>query len=409
LNPVIVIPSYWALTVGPTQIGEEGIYDFATPIAKPLPELQTCLESLESVRGVLRVVILLVAPPEQEESARARVDGICRQHRDLNPLVIGSREARYVRDSLRRIVPRMANDDAVGLRGYGAIRNLGLAVAAVLGHDVVVFLDDDNVALDENFLIDAVYGLGMENRQSKLVLAKTGRFIDESGSPYADETNHRWCDRWWPKEAEFNQLMRRMLEGRRRISRANDIYHGCFALHVQAFSRVAFDPQITRGEALDYLINLRMQGIDVWFDRDWLVRRTLSEPPSEASKFLQDVYRWTYEKHKVASSKGRIGTVRVTPGSLAPYPRGFVGEDLEGRISKTALARAVAGPERSSYWWIWRHGRKEAEAWAKGLTGSYAKFLTFWPRIIASLWNDGSLGRKLLSSGEPAWLDGEDE
>ena len=54
MNPVIVIPTYWAESDEPSEIGEVGTYDHATPIAKPVPELETCLESLEQVRGVLR-------------------------------------------------------------------------------------------------------------------------------------------------------------------------------------------------------------------------------------------------------------------------------------------------------------------------------------------------------------------
>ena len=45
------------------------------------------------------------------------------------------------------------------LSGYGAIRNLGLLVANVLGFDAVVFLDDDEVVDDPEFLTKAMYGL----------------------------------------------------------------------------------------------------------------------------------------------------------------------------------------------------------------------------------------------------------
>ena len=96
MNPVIVIPSYWSRTDDLVAMGDVGIYDHSTPISKPLPELETCLQSLEQVRGVLRVVVLVVAPPAFDEAARARVDGICRTHPNLNPLVIGRAEAQQI-------------------------------------------------------------------------------------------------------------------------------------------------------------------------------------------------------------------------------------------------------------------------------------------------------------------------
>ena len=90
MNPVVVIPSYWDHAARPGALGERGVYDYTTPIDKPLPELETCLTSLEQVSGVLRVMVLVVAPPDCEEAARARVNSICRAHADLNPLVIGT-------------------------------------------------------------------------------------------------------------------------------------------------------------------------------------------------------------------------------------------------------------------------------------------------------------------------------
>ena len=185
VNPVIVIPSYWSRTDDLVAVGDVGIYDHSTPISKPLPELETCLQSLEQVRGVLRVIVLVVAPPAYADSARARVDGICRQHPNLNPLVIGQPEAQEVMRLVERVAPGLEGEPC-SLRGYGAIRNMGLAVAAALGHDVVVFLDDDEIALNEDFLIDAVYGIGLETRQGLPIQAKSGYYLDREDSPYAD-------------------------------------------------------------------------------------------------------------------------------------------------------------------------------------------------------------------------------
>ena len=86
MNPAIVIPTYWA-----NDPSQPGVYDHATAVDEPLPELARCLDSLDDVCGVIRVIVLLVAPPEAEASARARIQAIVREHADLNPLVIGSK------------------------------------------------------------------------------------------------------------------------------------------------------------------------------------------------------------------------------------------------------------------------------------------------------------------------------
>ncbi|MBP3894010.1 MAG: glycosyltransferase [Atopobiaceae bacterium] len=403
MNPVIVIPSYWSRTDDPVAVGDVGIYDHSTPISKPLPELETCLQSLEQVRGVLRVVVLVVAPPAFAESARARVDGICRMHPSLNPLVVGRREAQEVIRLVTKVAPNL-DGEPCSLRGYGAIRNMGLAVAAALGHDVVVFLDDDEVVLDENFLIDAVYGIGLETRQGLPIQAKSGYYLDRDDSPYASTDKPVWYDRWWSKRKEFNEWMTRALSGTR-ISRSNYVCGGCFAVGAEAFCSVAFDPLITRGEDFDYLLNLRMYGFDVWFDNQWKVRHLPPEVPSHAARFLQNVYRWNYEVKKLEASHDIISLRHVTPESLQPYPANWLNEDiLRKRIFRTALARTIVSDEHKEYFEVLVHGRREAERWAASVARDYFAFQTYWPRIMASLWEDKTLARalKLLGSPKPA-------
>lgn len=400
MNPVIVIPSYWTERDLPASFGEVGAYDHATPIDKPLPELETCLDSLESVRGVLRVAVLVVSPPECEAGARARVDGICRTHPNLNPLVVGGPEARLVRRAIARVAPSM-DVEAVSLRGYGAIRNMGLAVAAILGHDVVVFLDDDEVAVDESFLIDAVYGLGMETRQGLTIDAKSGYYVDRDGSPFASAGAPRWSERHWSKREAFNRWMDKALSGTR-ISRSNVVCGGCFAVGATAFSSVAFDPTITRGEDLDYLLNLRMTGHDVWFDNQWHVRHLPPEIPSRAARFMQDVYRWEYEVEKLRVSNAAIGMRQVRPESLMPYPAPWISPEVSRRIARTSLRRAITSDEHLAYLGIWLRGRHRAKAWARRVGGSYFAFQTYWPKIMGTLWDDRLLAERIRATGEPA-------
>ena len=317
MNPVVVIPSYWDRSARPGALGERGVYDYTTPIDKPLPELEVCLSSLDRVSGVLRVIVLVVAPSDCEEAARARVNAICRAHADLNPLVIGPQEAAHVERAVGRVAHHVTGE-TVSLRGYGAIRNMGLAVAAVLGHDVVVFLDDDEVAPGEDFLTKAVWGLGSLTRQNLQVLVKSGFFVDELGSPYA-EPSGEWSEKYWSKAADFNRVMERAQTSSSRITRSNHLCGGCCALHAAAFSKVPFDPYITRGEDLDYMLDLRANGMDVWFDNEWYVQ---ANPPEEMagapSVFMQDVHRWLYEYRKLDAMNARRDLRTITPESLMP-------------------------------------------------------------------------------------------
>lgn len=403
MNPVIVIPSYWDRSTRPGPLGERGVYDYTTPIDKPLPELEVCLSSLEHVSGVLRVIVLVVAPQDCEEAARARVNSICRAHADLNPLVIGAREASHVERAVSRMAHHVAGE-TVSLRGYGAIRNMGLAVAAILGHDVVVFLDDDEVALGEDYLTKAVWGLGSLTRQNLQVLVKSGFFIDELGSPYA-EPSGAWSEKYWSKAADFNRVMERAQTSASRITRSNHLCGGCCALHAAAFSKAPFDPYITRGEDLDYVLNVRAMGMDVWFDNEWCVQ---SQPPEEMagapSLFMQDVHRWLYEYRKLDAMNARRDLHTITPESLMPYPAPWLSSGVRRRVFRTALRRFLTGPERLAYLRILVRGRFDADRFARSASSRYLSFAMVWPTIVAALWEDRVIASAILQTGEVAPL-----
>ena len=327
MNPVVVIPSYWADdgadAAGPAR------YDHATPLDAEKPELDACLASLASVPDMCRVAVLAVCPLAVTAQVRSRIEKIAAGHPSLDVVVVTNAEAARVMGRIEEIAPDVSGE-TVSLRGYGAIRNMGLAVAAILGHDVVVFLDDDEVVLDGRFLEQALHGLAHQTRQGLPILAKSGYFYDRGGSPYARKEKVRWCDRWWTKRQEFNEWMRRALSTTR-ISRSNYACGGLMALHARAYTRVAFDPYITRGEDMDYLFNLRMQGLDMWFDNAWAVRHLPPRRESSAPRFMQDVYRWYYEQAKIADSNGRQDTHQVTASSLMPYPGKWLSPELESR------------------------------------------------------------------------------
>ncbi len=405
MNPAIVIPTYWTADSSAVES-----YDHTTPVSAKEPDLARCLESLEQVKGVMRTFILLVAPPGVEGAARKRVDEIAGAHPGLNPLVIGREEARPIQNAVVNCAPRLSGE-AVGLRGYGAIKNMGLLCCAVFGHDVAVFLDDDEVVLNDQFLIDAVYGLGQLTKQNLPVVAKTGYWVDKEGnylskgnpSPTGKKT---WEDKYWNKSDDFNDWMRHAL-ATTRISRSNTMYGGCMSIHAEAFSRVGFDPYITRGEDLDYLFNLRLYGMDVWFDNHWRVLHLPPATPDPANRFRQNIYRWMYEREKLGYASAKIDLKQVTPQSLMPYPGRFLTSDLESNIRRTALFRALKYQNHKEYFQIFIRGVDEARVYAQRYVEDYLTFQSFWPGIVSTLWESRPLEEYIYEHGFPEALKQE--
>ena len=387
LRATIVIPTYWAS--GADGLQSPGAYDHATELGDPNPELERCLASLEQVRDLVRIILLVVCPVSATVEVSRRVAEIVGAHPKLSITTVTNVEAARIADRIADLAPT-ATGECVSLRGYGAIRNMGLAVAAIFGHDAVIFLDDDEVVLGPDFMRKALYALGQQTRQGLPILAKTGYFYDRAGSPLADESRTGIEHRWWTKRAEFNAWMRRALAATR-ISRSNYVCGGCLALHARAYSRIPFDPFITRGEDLDYLFNLRLHGLDVWFDNRWSVRHLPPAVEQRAPRFMQDVYRWYYERAKLADANRQNDLNSVTPASLMPYPGPWISSELDSRVRKTAIVRTFFTREHRAYWGIWRHGRSNALRYARENTGKYLRFQSFWPAIMEGLWRDAQL------------------
>ena len=158
MNPVIVIPTF----VSARRRKEGGsvltTYDHATPISQP-GELPRLLASLQKVRGAGQIIVLEVSEPSIENQAAEKVQSVVSRFPSLNTVVIGAPELALIQQRMEQLGLGKLQKE-IGLSGYGAVRNLGLVMADVLGFDSVVFLDDDEVVDDADFLQKAMYGLG---------------------------------------------------------------------------------------------------------------------------------------------------------------------------------------------------------------------------------------------------------
>ncbi len=93
-------------------------------------------------------------------------------------------------------------------------------------------------------------------------VAKSGYYVDASGSyRIADEAP--WWDMFWRQNEYYDQAIARVAEPPR-IKPSALAFGGCLALHRDMYCNVSFDPWSVRGEDIDYVINARMHGADVF-------------------------------------------------------------------------------------------------------------------------------------------------
>lgn len=393
MNPVIIIPTF----VSVRRYTEGGVlttYDHTTPLAAS-GELPRLLQSLQEVRGVGQIVVLVVSEAAIENQAAEKVQAQVARYPALNVAVVGALEVALIQQRMEQLGLGKLHKE-VGLSSYGAIRNLGLVVANILGFDSVVFLDDDEVIDDASFLQKAMYGLGKLTKKGIPILAKTGFYFNSEGT-YFSKSKNKWYDYFWQQGRAFNKMMTRAMHGPR-LSRSNHVCGGCLALHKEAFKRLSFDPWIARGEDLDYMLDLRMYGSDIWFDNQWSLRHLPPETKSEGTRFHQDIFRWLYEFRKMEYSDTQIDLLQVKPSSLEPYPGPFLEPGIARRIRLTAFLRSLARPDKQAYRRAAKAVAGEATVYAERNCSKYFEFQCVWPELMARMENDHVLRTALVQS-----------
>ncbi|MEF9875709.1 MAG: hypothetical protein RR772_02270, partial [Gordonibacter sp.] len=204
MNPVLIIPTY----VSARRRKEGGsvltTYDHTTPVTQP-GELPRLLHSLQKVRGVGQIVILVISEPSIENQAAEKVQTQAAQYPSLNIAVIGAPELGLIQQRMEQLgLGKLSKE--IGLAGYGAVRNLGLVVANTLGYDSVVFLDDDEIVDDAEFLQKAMYGLGKLTKKGIPILAKTGYYFNSEGT-FLSKSQDKWYNHFWQQGKAFNKMM----------------------------------------------------------------------------------------------------------------------------------------------------------------------------------------------------------
>lgn len=383
MNPVILIPVFISARRH-AEVGQvTSTYDHTTSLSSQ-GELPRCLDSLRKVRGLGHIVILVAAEPSIENQAASKARSIAEYFSDLSITVVGAPELALIRQRMEQLGVPVRNE--VGLSGYGAVRNLGLLVANMLDFDAAVFLDDDSVVEDEAFLEKAMYGLGKLTRRGVPILAKTGYYLNEEGSFLSNKPT-KWYDHFWQQGKAFNAWITKAMAGPR-LSRSNHVCGGCLALHKEAFRRVSFDPWVARGEDLDYMLDLRMYGSDIWFDNQWVMRHLPPATPREGLRFRQDIFRWLYEYRKIEYARTQIDLLQIKPQSLQPYPGPFLESNITKRIRRTALLRSVGRPDGRGYRQAAKSATGEAAKYAETHCSKYFEFQFKWPAIMSRFEND---------------------
>jgi hypothetical protein len=328
------------------------------------------------------VLILTAAvSPHLEGNAESRVAELVAPYRATLPIAqFAASDLTFLK---KRVQAAGHDPGLVSLRGYPNVRNIQLIIPHVLGSEVVIALDDDEVVAP-GYVRQATTHVAAR-RQGHVVRGVAGLYLDRAGAwtlPESKVTGNIFLDKARIMNQAANQLRDRVSQ--KAVVQSPLAYGGNMVFHRDLFAQVAFDPWITRGEDIDYVINARIEGYSFWFDPDLTVTHL---PPdtyqsSPYAKLCEDVARFTYEREKLAQAG-------VDPSQFDPYPGAFLGDELEehalAALQKLSTSEDVArlgSPQEIM---------AQASRRAKEAPAYYRAFARTWPRLMDALAADRRL------------------
>ncbi len=335
MKTVMVIPTYWARPSSEGWRPGDAIYDHPTPLDKE-GTLARAIESLKVLRkrDFLLIVIAAATAEEIEGQVEGMVKGIVGEAEPpMETLVFSHKDLEKLKEAVEDNVGPWALS-LLSLRGYSNIRNLCLLLPHIFGAEAVVLIDDDEVFEDPDFMDKALQFLGGE-LNGKKVLAKAGYYMQ----PYGGYRLRKDFEPWmavWDNLQRMNQAFEVFIAQGPRLKRTPFVFGGNAVIHREVFTKIPFDPKITRGEDIDYLINAEIHGFSFYLDRELTIRHLPPPKPHPLwMRMREDIIRFLYEREKIRES----GCLR--PQDYDPYPGAFLRDDLEEKVLRASQLLAI--------------------------------------------------------------------
>jgi hypothetical protein len=384
----VIIPTYWTWPSSESHRPETAAYDHPTPLGgeSTLPRLLDDLS--EQVDPAFRVLVLTgVAHPELGYTVADYVRTLLRPYEHRLNLDVCDAPAWARLKAILEISGLLT--EGLHLNSYSGIRNLQLLVPHILGAQVIIALDDDE-SIQPDYVRRSLRFIG-QTINGQRVLGLAGPYLQSDGSVLLQEaapTGNPLRD----KGRHINAAMRRLTSAKGALLATPMALGGNMVFHHDLFTRVPFDPGITRGEDIDYLINARLQGIRWWFDAELTI---LHLPPRQHDtpvyqRMREDVFRFIYEREKLRQNGYN------QPDWLDPYPGALLGDDLIEYALAALQAEATADL-------IARFGDpqtivQQAKAHAAHFAPRHQGYAQTWGQMMTRLEQDEPLRGKLVAA-----------
>lgn len=342
MRTVVVIPTYWGRK---KEIGfKEGdiVYDHATPLNEE-GTLGRALESMKILKRKDFKLVILISPTNKEierqaeEKVRKIVKGV---KLEVETYLFTQKTLKKIKRFGRNSKLKENVLSLLSLQGYANVRNMCLFASHILNSDVTVLIDDDEVIENPDFMDMAMEFIG-KRVYGETVYGVAGYYVNKYGNYYDDVSMEPWMT-YWNRFGSKSKAFDKIIGCGPQLKHTPFVFGGAMVIHKNLYQIVPFDPNISRGEDIDYLINAKMFGFNFFLDNKLSIKHL---PPKKThpiwKRTREDIYRFIYEKSKIDSQYEVSNMRMVSAKDFSPYPGEFLTDELENKIFKTNLLLAL--------------------------------------------------------------------
>lgn len=345
MKTTMVIPSYWRRERALADRETDIVYDHPTPVDQE-GTLARALESISILedRDFDLVIIAVSNASDVESQVEEKVaEIIAASPVDVPVYLFSHSHLREVR-SLLKEAGGEEYQELLDLAGYSNIHNLCLFIPHIFDAEIAVLIDDDEIFEDPQFMKKAREFIGKKS-DSDFIGVVAGYYLQPDGNWRLERERKPWM-MYWDKVDRMNEAFEVIIGRGPRLKETPFVFGGNMVVHREIFRMIPFDSQVTRGEDIDYLINMRMNGCKIFLDNTLAIKH-LPPPKSHPTwkQLREDIYHFVREREKLRSQEHRDNMVTVFAEDLDPYPGAFLKDDLEQKVADAC--RVLANTYRS--------------------------------------------------------------
>ncbi|MBU4310783.1 hypothetical protein KKD34_04330 [bacterium] len=339
MKVAFVSPSFWSGKRKDFYKPGDQIYDHPLPLEEK-GTLVRCIKSMKKLKDKDFTFILISAAtrPEVENEVDRKIRSLIEETRTKFDIrVFGYRELRRFKRYLQK-KGKKSLLSPLHMYGYAGIRNMCLLAAHILGVDIAISIDDDVVFEDPNYMKKAKEFIGKKKGQDR-PLAIYGPYQYGKSAPDWEKIETPVWRTYWDNVAPARKAWEKFALSKGRLKETSYVVMSNIVVHKDFFTKVPLDPNINRGEDMDWVVNALMFGYKFFVDNKLRVRH-LPPPRTHPAWRLtgEDIKRYIYARAKVRSLEKHKG---IPKEYFDPFPGEFLKDDLEERIFKTNIMLAM--------------------------------------------------------------------